>query len=326
MYKYILFIVFLFSQLFSGYSVGDTISIDHQNMEFNYCYPSDSTSTFSLSKYSAKIIMIEMTASWWSECFGDLQLGDEIYHDWKNKDSRVAIFHLFSEHNRPWSCEQWGDQGEINVPPIINDGDENIMGNWFNDFNENSRPYTVFIDHNFVVRYFIDGRCNTDLFGDDVSPEVCVEKRIVKLLETLGSDLGTTSNPSFIKYFNITKLYPNPFNPVLHINFELSLEGLTQIDILDIAGAHIETIHSRFIKIGSHELSWHAESMPSGLYFISLKLGDQSLTEKVVLLKWSAVLWALSHRENNRFIIDEKFSKFARIFIINNKSRGRGFL
>ena len=64
MYKYTLFIVFLVTFLFSGYSVGDTISTDHQNMEFDYCYPSDSTSTFSLSKYSGNIIMIEMTAAW----------------------------------------------------------------------------------------------------------------------------------------------------------------------------------------------------------------------------------------------------------------------
>ena len=65
MYKYILFIVFLFSQLFPGYAIGDTISIEHQNMEFSYCYPNDSlSSTFSLSEYVGNIIMIEMAASW----------------------------------------------------------------------------------------------------------------------------------------------------------------------------------------------------------------------------------------------------------------------
>jgi len=64
MYKYTFFIVLLITFLFSGYSVNDIIATDHQNMEFEYCYPSDSTSTFSLSKYLGKIIMIEMTASW----------------------------------------------------------------------------------------------------------------------------------------------------------------------------------------------------------------------------------------------------------------------
>ena len=64
MYKYILFTVVLSSQLFSGYNVGDIISADHQNMEFNYCYPSDSTGTFSFSKHTEKVFVLDMSASW----------------------------------------------------------------------------------------------------------------------------------------------------------------------------------------------------------------------------------------------------------------------
>ena len=64
MYKYALFMTILFTQLFSGYNVGDIISIEHQNMEFDYCYPSDSTSTFSLSQHAGKVFVLEMSASW----------------------------------------------------------------------------------------------------------------------------------------------------------------------------------------------------------------------------------------------------------------------
>jgi hypothetical protein len=92
-------------------------------------------------------------------------------------------------------------------------------------------------------------------------------------------------NNNYPGEFNIRKIYPNPFNPVLNININLAWAGMTQVNILDIAGGHIKTLHSGFLKSGSHELSWHAESMPSGLYFISLKLGNKNLTEKVVLLK-----------------------------------------
>ena len=52
----------LFSQL--KYDIGDQISIERQNMEFDYCYPSDSTGTFSLSKHAGKIFVLEMSASW----------------------------------------------------------------------------------------------------------------------------------------------------------------------------------------------------------------------------------------------------------------------
>ena len=65
MYKYILFIAVIFTQLIAGYDVGDQISSADQNLNFDYCYPSDSlSSTFSFVKHSGKVFMIEMSATW----------------------------------------------------------------------------------------------------------------------------------------------------------------------------------------------------------------------------------------------------------------------
>ena len=66
MYKYILFTVVLFAQLFAQlkYDVGDQISIERQNMEFDYCYQSPPDPTFSFSKHAGKVFLLEMSASW----------------------------------------------------------------------------------------------------------------------------------------------------------------------------------------------------------------------------------------------------------------------
>ena len=101
---------------------------------------------------------------------------------------------------------------------------------------------------------------------------------------TCDPSLSLKDNSIFYN-FNINNFYPNPFNPVLNINFDIAWSGITKVNILDIYGSYIETLHSGFLQSGSHEMSWNAESMPSGVYFISLKLGDKNLTEKVVLLK-----------------------------------------
>ena len=48
-----------------SYVTGDTISLEHQQMQFSYCYPSDSTgNTFSFAENSGKVFMLEMSASW----------------------------------------------------------------------------------------------------------------------------------------------------------------------------------------------------------------------------------------------------------------------
>ena len=66
MYKYTLLTTVLFTYLFPGYDVGDKISISDQILPFEYCYPNDSllNTSFSFSKHSGKVFMIEMSTSW----------------------------------------------------------------------------------------------------------------------------------------------------------------------------------------------------------------------------------------------------------------------
>ena len=213
-------------------------------------------------------------------------MGEAIYESWKDQ---VKIIHVLDDIGWPTSCENWGNYtgGSLDgvqypnidgIPPIIDDGNEgfgdSMILSWFNKPPDaEDYPMVYIIDQNLVV--------NT------IQNESLSINSANYIFNDLLSNLSVTFNKKeqIPKNFNLINVYPNPFNPVLHINFELSLAGLTQVDILDVAGAHIKTLHSGFLKSGSHELSWHAESMPSGLYFISLKLGDKSLTEKVVLLK-----------------------------------------
>ena len=213
-------------------------------------------------------------------------MGEAIYESWKDQ---VKIIHVLDDIGWPTSCENWGNYtgGSLDgvqypnidgIPPIIDDGNANwgdaMILSWFNK-PPDAEDYPMFyvIDQNMVV--------NT------IQNESLSINSANYIFNDLLSNLSVTFNKKeqIPKNFNLINVYPNPFNPVLHINFELSLAGLTQVDILDVAGAHIETLHSGFFKIGSHEFSWHAESMPSGLYLVSLQSGGNSLTKKVVLLK-----------------------------------------
>jgi len=213
-------------------------------------------------------------------------VGEAIYESWKDQ---VKIIHVLDDIGWPTSCENWGNYtgGSLDgvqypnidgIPPIIDDGNANwgdaMILSWFNK-PPDAEDYPMFyiIDQNMVV--------NT------IQNESLSINSANYIFNDLLSNLSVTFNKKeqIPKNFNLINVYPNPFNPVLHINFDISWAGSSQINILDIAGSHIETLHSGFLHSGRHELSWHAESMPSGLYFISLKLGDKSLTEKVVLLK-----------------------------------------
>ena len=57
------------------------------------------------------------------------------------------------------------------------------------------------------------------------------------------------------------------------------------MNIYDIEGAFIESLHSGFLHSGSHELNWNAVNMPSGIYLISIKYGSEYFRDKAILLK-----------------------------------------
>ena len=72
MYKYTLFTIILLTQLLALYNVGDTISPEHQNMEFGFCYPDNLVgNNFSFAQHNGdlnggnyQVLMIEVSASW----------------------------------------------------------------------------------------------------------------------------------------------------------------------------------------------------------------------------------------------------------------------
>ena len=48
-----------------NYEIGHRLHMDHKDLEFEYCYPSElSSEKFSFSNHSGKVFMIEMSASW----------------------------------------------------------------------------------------------------------------------------------------------------------------------------------------------------------------------------------------------------------------------
>jgi len=108
------------------------------------------------------------------------------------------------------------------------------------------------------------------------------------IFESLLDDIPTLSNENssgVINQFNITRLYPNPFNPVLNIDFDINQAGWVKVNITDITGSMVKTVYEGYEGIGKHHINWDSDKLPSGTYFVTLEFENSSLTKKVVLLK-----------------------------------------
>ena len=79
--------------------------------------------------------------------------------------------------------------------------------------------------------------------------------------------------------------YPNPFNAVTTISYNLPVSGHTTLEIYNLQGQKVETLVDDIQAPGEYNVSWDAGDVPSGLYFYRLTVGDNSVTNKMTLLK-----------------------------------------
>jgi hypothetical protein len=80
--------------------------------------------------------------------------------------------------------------------------------------------------------------------------------------------------------------YPNPFNPSTLIRFDLVEANHVSLKVFNPMGACVATLVNSTVGVGRHEVSFDGRSLPSGLYFYSIKIGDRySATRKMLLVK-----------------------------------------
>lgn len=79
--------------------------------------------------------------------------------------------------------------------------------------------------------------------------------------------------------------YPNPFNAATNINYELPYRTEVRIDIYNIVGQKTATLFTGIQQAGNHVVTWHADDIPSGVYFARLEAGQRSESIKMVLLR-----------------------------------------
>jgi hypothetical protein len=97
------------------------------------------------------------------------------------------------------------------------------------------------------------------------------------------SSLSTSSQMPLL--FALHQNFPNPFNPVTIINYQLPMTSDVQLKVHDLLGREIITLIDERKPAGQHEVEWNAGNLPSGLYFYSLQAGNYHDVKKMILMK-----------------------------------------
>ena len=79
--------------------------------------------------------------------------------------------------------------------------------------------------------------------------------------------------------------YPNPFNNVTNLQFELEERGEIRLDIYNLYGQHIRTLYQGEKPAGLHQFRWNANGLSSGIYYFYLVVDGRTYTKKATLTK-----------------------------------------
>jgi Leucine-rich repeat (LRR) protein len=90
--------------------------------------------------------------------------------------------------------------------------------------------------------------------------------------------------------FDLLNNYPNPFNPVTTIPFQLKENTKVEIAIYNVLGQKIKTLISRTMEAGSHKINWDSRNdfgakVASGIYFYRLVTPKFTKAQKMILIK-----------------------------------------
>ncbi|MBU0517439.1 T9SS type A sorting domain-containing protein, partial [bacterium] len=79
--------------------------------------------------------------------------------------------------------------------------------------------------------------------------------------------------------------YPNPFNPTTAISYELRVAGSVLLNVFDIQGREVARLVNGWRDAGTHDVTFDASSLTSGVYLYRLTTEAQTVTGKMVLMK-----------------------------------------
>ena len=150
-----------------------------------------------------------------------------------------------------------------------------------------------------IMRVSYDISMNTDFSGDVIT----------WISEVYSADAGLNSIPSSgigfaildanlsvdeeieipVK-FALHPAYPNPFNPMTNIRYDLPQASYVDLRIFDLTGREVRTLAKGFDHAGTKTIIWdakdnHGQSVSAGVYIYRLESSGLVQSQKLILLK-----------------------------------------
>ena len=129
------------------------------------------------------------------------------------------------------------------------------------------------------------------LFGNQLCPPYpsCIEDYVGEQ-DTSNCEQVSIIDETLPITYNLHNAYPNPFNPVTTLHYDLPQDAMVNITIYDMMGRQVKALMSDSQTAGYKTIQWNAtndknEPVSAGIYLYEINAGSFRKVRKMVLLK-----------------------------------------
>ncbi len=139
----------------------------------------------------------------------------------------------------------------------------------------------------FVIPFDATGLAERDYnFGVWIKHNAVGDSILVPITLHVDRFASSPGDPSPLPIdFGITRLYPNPFNSRIGIDFVIPQGIKSLLKVYDVGGREVATLFDGITTGGREQIYWNADGVSTGVYIMRLESGDRVMTRKAALIK-----------------------------------------
>ena len=111
---------------------------------------------------------------------------------------------------------------------------------------------------------------------------VIVQTAVFDTIAPIGIQNLNTGVP---QVYQLHQNFPNPFNPVTKIKFDIPQNSKVTVKVYDLLGNEVAKLHDGDLVAGYYEADFNASSYASGVYFYRIDAGNYTSVKRMVLVK-----------------------------------------
>ena len=120
-------------------------------------------------------------------------------------------------------------------------------------------------------------------YGNGVEGDWSGTWRFTTAMETSADD--TEMHSELPERITMEQNYPNPFNPSTQIRYSLPEAAEVRLEVFNLMGQRIDVLVDGQQQAGTHELTFDASHLSSGIYLYRLQTPEISITRRMMFVK-----------------------------------------